>query len=41
MATIELYAENRYIKECTANIVLIQERFVVFNQTTFYPGGGG
>ncbi|KRF62735.1 hypothetical protein ASG99_23220 [Bacillus sp. Soil768D1] len=41
MATIELYAEDSYIKECTANIVSIQERFVVFNQTIFYPGGGG
>ncbi|MFC9601603.1 alanyl-tRNA editing protein [Peribacillus butanolivorans] len=41
MATIELYAENSYIKECTANIVSIKEQFVVFNQTIFYPGGGG
>ncbi|MBK5498413.1 alanine--tRNA ligase-related protein [Peribacillus sp. TH14] len=41
MATIELYAENSYLKECTANIVSIKEQFVVFNQTIFYPGGGG
>ncbi|PKF89711.1 alanyl-tRNA editing protein [Bacillus sp. BA3] len=41
MATIELYVENSYLKECSANIVSIQDRFVVFNQTIFYPGGGG
>ncbi|QQE75328.1 alanyl-tRNA editing protein [Brevibacillus composti] len=41
MTTIELYAENSYRKECTANILSIQERFVVCNQTVFYPGGGG
>ncbi|MFS0600108.1 alanyl-tRNA editing protein [Peribacillus frigoritolerans] len=41
MATIELYLENSYLKECSANIVSIQDRFVVFDQTIFYPGGGG
>lgn len=41
MASIELYLENSYLKECSANIVSIQDRFVVFNQTIFYPGGGG
>ncbi|GAB6257017.1 hypothetical protein PSKAS_25390 [Peribacillus sp. N1] len=35
MATIELYVENSYLKECSANIVSIQDRFVVFNQTIF------
>ncbi|WP_368484650.1 alanine--tRNA ligase-related protein [Peribacillus butanolivorans] len=29
------------MKECTSNIVSIKEQFVVFNQTIFYPGGGG
>ncbi|MEE3954191.1 alanine--tRNA ligase-related protein [Peribacillus frigoritolerans] len=41
MATIELYLEDSYLKECSAKIVSIQDRFVVFDQTTFYPGGGG
>lgn len=35
MATIELYVENSYLKECSANIVSIQDRFVMFNQTIF------
>jgi misacylated tRNA(Ala) deacylase len=39
--TIELYEENSYIKECEAQIVSVNERFVVFEQTIFYPGGGG
>lgn len=39
--TIELYKENSYIKECKAQIVSVDERFVVFEQTIFYPGGGG
>jgi misacylated tRNA(Ala) deacylase len=39
--TIELYKENSYIKECEAQIVSVNERFVVFEQTIFYPGGGG
>ncbi|MFF2855910.1 alanine--tRNA ligase-related protein [Peribacillus sp. NPDC058002] len=38
---MELYRENRYLKECSANIVSIQDRFVVFDQTIFYPGCGG
>ncbi|WP_394140017.1 alanine--tRNA ligase-related protein [Cytobacillus oceanisediminis] len=41
MSTKELYAENSYIKECEAQIVSVKERFVVFDQTIFYPGGGG
>ncbi|MGW8423924.1 alanine--tRNA ligase-related protein [Peribacillus simplex] len=41
MATIELYSDNSYLKECSANIVSIQDRFVVCDQTIFYPGGGG
>lgn len=39
--TIELYTENSYIKECEAQIVSVNEKFVVFEQTIFYPGGGG
>ncbi|MFI9222576.1 alanine--tRNA ligase-related protein [Peribacillus castrilensis] len=38
---MELYLEDSYLKECSANIVSIQDRFVVFDQTIFYPGGGG
>ncbi|MEB2629432.1 hypothetical protein SOP94_13325 [Peribacillus frigoritolerans] len=41
MAAIELYLEDSYLKECSANIVSIQDRFVVFDQTIFYPGDGG
>lgn len=39
--TIELYKENSYLKECEAQIVSVNEKFVVFEQTIFYPGGGG
>ncbi|MFE4813450.1 alanyl-tRNA editing protein [Peribacillus simplex] len=41
MAAIELYSNNSYLKECSANVVSIQDRFVVFDQSIFYPGGGG
>ncbi|WP_142354530.1 alanine--tRNA ligase-related protein [Bacillus sp. AFS031507] len=33
--------ENSYIKECEAQIVSVNDKFVVFEQTIFYPGGGG
>jgi misacylated tRNA(Ala) deacylase len=39
--TIALYEENSYIKECEAQIISVNERFVGFEQTIFYPGGGG
>lgn len=39
--TIELYTESSYVKECEAQIVSVDEKFVVFEQTIFYPGGGG
>ncbi|MGG4492406.1 hypothetical protein [Brevibacillus reuszeri] len=41
MTTKELYADDSYRKECMAMIVSVQERFVVFDQTIYYPGGGG
>ncbi|MEK4930508.1 alanyl-tRNA editing protein [Bacillus sp. FSL K6-1338] len=41
MSTKELYAENSYIKECKAQIVSVKGNFVAFDQTIFYPGGGG
>lgn len=39
--TIELYTENSYIKEGKAHIVALNGNFVVFDQTIFFPGGGG
>jgi alanyl-tRNA synthetase/misacylated tRNA(Ala) deacylase len=39
--TIKLYEENSYIKECQAIITSVDTCHVVFNQTVFYPGGGG
>ncbi|ONK23768.1 hypothetical protein BLX87_08830 [Bacillus sp. VT-16-64] len=39
--TVELYVEDSFLKECQANIVTMDGRFVSFNQTIFYPGGGG
>lgn len=29
MATIELYLEDSYLKQCSANIVSMQDRFVI------------
>lgn len=39
--TIELYKDNAYIKECETNIRSVKGNTVVFEQTIFYPGGGG
>jgi len=39
--TLELYAEDSYIKECSAQVVFIEGRNAVFNQSLFYTGGGG
>ncbi|MGE7988790.1 alanyl-tRNA editing protein [Lysinibacillus fusiformis] len=41
MKTMEIYAENSYIKECEAQIVSINGNLVVFDRTIFYPVGGG
>ncbi|KXY53712.1 MULTISPECIES: alanyl-tRNA editing protein [Bacillus] len=41
MSTKELYAENSYIKECKAQIVSVNGNLIIFDQTIFYPGGGG
>lgn len=41
MKTMEIYAENSYIKECEAQIVLLNGNLVVFDRTIFYPVGGG
>ncbi len=41
-ATRTLYYENAYTKEFEAEVVkVIQDRYVVLNQTAFYPEGGG
>jgi Ser-tRNA(Ala) deacylase AlaX len=40
--TAELYLEDSYLKECPARVVSItQGKYVVLNQTIFYPRGGG
>ncbi|WP_028402073.1 alanyl-tRNA editing protein [Ectobacillus panaciterrae] len=38
---IELYGENSYVKEFETQVVTANDRFVAFEQTIFYPGGGG
>lgn len=38
----ELYLEDSYLRECDATVVSVtQEKYVVLDQTIFYPGGGG
>mgnify|MGYP000132609460 CR=1 FL=1 len=39
--TNELFREDAYLKECTANVVAIDEGAVVVDRTVFYPLGGG
>ncbi|MGD0160268.1 MAG: alanyl-tRNA editing protein AlaXM [Candidatus Bathyarchaeia archaeon] len=40
--TRALYLEDSYIKECDAVVVLVNEgKYVVLDQTIFYPKGGG
>ncbi|GAS83153.1 alanyl-tRNA editing protein [Paenibacillus amylolyticus] len=41
METKELYTEDSYLKECSSEVVLMQDQFITFNKTIFYPGGGG
>ncbi|KYH39848.1 MAG: Alanyl-tRNA editing protein AlaX-M [Candidatus Bathyarchaeota archaeon B26-2] len=37
-----LYLEDSYLKECDAHVVSVKdERYVILDQTIFYPGGGG
>lgn len=36
-----LFTENSYIREFDAEVILSGPKFVVLNQTTFYPEGGG
>ncbi len=39
--TIELFREDGYLKECAAKVVSTSEQGVQFDQTVFYPMGGG
>ena len=39
---IVLYLEDSYLKECDSTVISVKDRkFVVLNQTMFYPKGGG
>lgn len=38
----ELYLEDSYIKECDAQVISVKDgKYVVLDQTIFYPKGGG
>ena len=39
--TIRLYHEDAYIREFDAEIIGIDNKGVILDQTAFYPGGGG
>jgi len=39
--TQELFRENAYLKECTAQVASIGEQGIVLDRTVFYPLGGG
>jgi len=40
--TKALYLEDNYCKECDALVVSVKDgKYVVLNQTIFYPKGGG
>jgi misacylated tRNA(Ala) deacylase len=40
--TQALYLEDSYLKECDATVVSVKDgKYVVLNQTIFYPKGGG
>lgn len=40
--TEALYLEDSYLKECTAQVVSVKDdKYVVLDQTLFYPKGGG
>jgi misacylated tRNA(Ala) deacylase len=37
-----LYLEDSYLKECSATVVSVKDgKYIVLNQTVFYPKGGG
>ncbi|HIE14711.1 TPA: alanyl-tRNA editing protein [Candidatus Bathyarchaeota archaeon] len=40
--TKALYLEDSYLKECDSKVMSIKDdRFIILDQTIFYPGGGG
>lgn len=39
--TEELFREDSYLKSCAATVMAVDERGVQFDQTVFYPVGGG
>ena len=39
--TIELFRNNSYLKEHSSKVVKILPEGLVFNETIFYPEGGG
>jgi misacylated tRNA(Ala) deacylase len=40
-ATRRLYLEDDHCFEAEANVIAVRENSIAFNQTCFYPGGGG
>ena len=41
MITETLFRENSYLKTCHATVVAVTEQGIIFDQTIFYPLGGG
>jgi Ser-tRNA(Ala) deacylase AlaX len=41
MSTKLLYAKDSYLKEFTSKVILSGPKYVVLNETAFYPEGGG
>ncbi|MCK4933945.1 alanyl-tRNA editing protein AlaX, partial [Candidatus Bathyarchaeota archaeon] len=42
MATVALYLEDSYLKECDATVVSVKDgKYVVLDRTIFYPRSGG
>lgn len=40
--TQALYLEDSYLKECDATVLSVKDgRYIVLDQTVFYPKGGG
>jgi misacylated tRNA(Ala) deacylase len=39
--TDELFRTDSYLKECTANVVRVDDQGIVLDRTVFYPLGGG
>jgi misacylated tRNA(Ala) deacylase len=39
--TEQLFRENAYQKQCSANVIASAENVIVLDKTVFYPLGGG